>query len=1019
MTRPYASRGVVLGILTLSCLVLFAGCKGGQKGNRNNRGPFEVLEVSTGSTPVYPYRVRKVDSFGQPTTDIIEINSMQDVKAHASGNNLILPVGIFSPGAPKLPDGNPGNHFFKVRLSHDVNASTILSTAPGSVTNSHLTTAISMLAYDANTEVTTTLKGRGFVGGMTVINDGAGHLDLVKVLEDDGGSIRLLTQYTDGTGAVRPIPAAVTAGFPRGFTNANELVSTKTFVFVADTDDNLSTFESFPAAVADNTLMRIVVTTAVEDSGGQILEKEVCTATTVGADNKPPDIIGFVTGNLNITPGNGETGVNPTTPILVRFNKPVQPTDVGTFFDKTNLVPTGGGVTLDVTIAANSFNVIYYADPLTSGDFCNYRVVPAYNLPGSSPTQPSPTKINVSVNNTVIRDLTTKFLGTTVTTFFSTGQGPGIVNAPVAPDALYIGMVGSRPGLKIIDLNGFGQTTGGYLVDPAGVSPPVFDWRNTTRYQFNPNIGAPGISPNLSKPTDSTASGLDAGSPGVFQLIQDSSGETLLLGAPVLGSVGDIHIGNPLDVIFNNENINVNATRANHLNVFAAPARGNGYSAVPHPNPPRLLFPPPNPSQVIFAEEPTVQSCVPQPINLLVSGNPDGPPALGLFGHLADIFVGPAPRPGSPPPPTPLCPFAYRQQIGHFLYVLDTDNRQILVVNSNRMTVLDTIKTSDPVDLGFAPNLRRMAVANFSSGTVSFVDVDPTSPTFHQVVSETRVAPGPGSVAWQPDGEEILTLHPLENAMATISGVDFQVTKISTGFLAEPISMAITHRHVGTGNATGLYHAYVLNRNGTVVVYESGPDGVNGIGFKDVIGVIPGVNFRNPKYITNDLISQLGGAYVSHVDEQGNGQVSRVEMTVSPGQQPLSPNNGGFLLPPTYRQKEWAVTQTFGGFSVSNPSRDLLSGRAPGEIALDEMFNAADMLGQVTQFNSAIPQPPTMHSGKHAIKAGGVLPIVPKFLFIALEDRGAIDVFDVGTAEKVRTIELGGTPEVLSSYWRQ
>ena len=69
-------------------------------------------------------------------------------------------------------------------------------------------------------------------------------------------------------------------------------------------------------------------------------------------------------------------------------------------------------------------------------------------------------------------------------------------------------------------------------------------------------------------------------------------------------------------------------------------------------------------------------------------------------------------------------------------------------------------------------------------------------------------------MAWQPDGEEILTLHPLENAMSNISGVDFQVTKISMGFLAEPIAMAITHRHVGVGNATGLYHAYVLKQHG-------------------------------------------------------------------------------------------------------------------------------------------------------------------------------------------------------------
>ncbi len=47
------------------------------------------------------------------------------------------------------------------------------------------------------------------------------------------------------------------------------------------------------------------------------------------------------------------------------------------------------------------------------------------------------------------------------------------------------------------------------------------------------------------------------------------------------------------------------------------------------------------------------------------------------------------------------------------------------------------------------------------------------------------------------------------------------------------------------------------------------------------------------------------------------------------------------------------------------------------------------------------------------------MPINPKFLFIAIRDRGVIDVFNVGTAEKVRVIDVGGQPAVLSSYWRQ
>ena len=191
-------------------------------------------------------------------------------------------MGIFASGPPKLPDGSDGNHFIKMRFSHNLKASSILSTSPGAVTNSFLTTAISMLAYNSNTEITTTMVGRGFVGGHTVINDGSGGLDLVKVVEDDGeGNVVLLNTYVDGNGVERPIPAAIKNGFPRGFTNDIDLVSDKTFVFVADTDEDLSTFESFPDAAGDNTLLRMVVTNAVLDTENHILEKEVSTATTV------------------------------------------------------------------------------------------------------------------------------------------------------------------------------------------------------------------------------------------------------------------------------------------------------------------------------------------------------------------------------------------------------------------------------------------------------------------------------------------------------------------------------------------------------------------------------------------------------------------------------------------------------------------------------------------------------------------------------------------------------------------
>ena len=106
-----------------------------------------------------------------------------------------------------------------------------------------------------------------------------------------------------------------------------------------------------------------------------------------------------------------------------------------------------------MTSAASTFPVIYYADPVSFGDLMNYIVRPAYNLPGNS-------QVDVTVQTTSINSLNGDLVGNLVTTSYSTGVGPGLVNAPVAPEAVYVGIGGAEPGVSVIDLHGFGQGTG-------------------------------------------------------------------------------------------------------------------------------------------------------------------------------------------------------------------------------------------------------------------------------------------------------------------------------------------------------------------------------------------------------------------------------------------------------------------------------------------------------------------------------------------------------------------------------
>ena len=960
--------------LLLACL-LFAGCAGGQPGDPDNRGSFKVTTVTTGSGTIYPYRIRQVDSFGNPTSTVLNIESDATLRANVNANNGVLPVASFDT-LPTLPDGAPGNQFVEFVFSHKLDVESILSNLLANQSNSGLTGNLSVLGYNPATESTVMVKGRGFVNGITYFNDSGVLNRVLAVAANDGGTVDILD--------------ARAQGFPNYF-GAAELAGKKVFTFVADTDNDLSTIETFPSSV----LLRLVATTAVRDNEGHLLSQEMFTATTVGADPNPPQVLGYASSPQvpQINPGNNASGVDTTTSILVKFNKPVQPGDVGSFFNPLLFTPPTGGVTLQVTAAAATFEILYFADPVSFSDMCNYILTPAYNLPGLA-------TVSVNVNTTRIKSITnTLLLGQAVATPFTTGAGSGITNAPVAPEAIYVGLGGETPGVSVIDLNGFGQGTGDI---------------NITRFPLNPNVGSPGVVPALAPGTTN----LDAGSGGAMTLAKDSNLSTRLIRDPLVGSVADVQIGAPLDLVFNDENINVNTTRANQVNPITNLANnpGNCISVAPHPNPPKLVFPPPNLNRAIFGEEPTQAGAR----NLLVQGNPFASQIgqIGIYGTVqVGVFNGPAPPPLSPPPPVAFTPFNIRQQVGHFLYVLDSDNRRLLVLNSNRFTIIDSILMSDPVDLSISPNMQRLAVANYASSNIQFVDINPLSPTFHQVVAVTRTAGPPIAVVWQPDGEDVLALSTISNTLTLISGLDFTVRREVAGFLSLPIDIAVTPRFVGTGFAQGVYFAYILNANGSIAIYESGPDGVNGIGFNDMIGTVPNVTFQRARRMRYDYSSAAGSVLIGHVDSSGLGVVSKLDMTSSPGQTPLNPSAGGFVLPPTFRQKEWQVLQRFGGVTSTTTLHDLMSGNSIVDFTLDDLRNQGGAIGQTTPFNSGLQTPLWGHSGKDAIKQNAPV-ITPRFLFVGLSDVGKVDVFELGTGRRVTSIDTPN-PRVVASYWRQ
>jgi hypothetical protein len=168
-----------------------------------------------------------------------------------------------------------------------------------------------------------------------------------------------------------------------------------------------------------------------------------------------------------------------------------------------------------------------------------------------------------------------------------------------------------------------------------------------------------------------------------------------------------------------------------------------------------------------------------------------------------------------------------------------------------------------------------------------------------------------------------------------------------------------------------------------------------------------------------DQTSSLGGVYIGHVDDSGAGMVSRLTLTSSPaGALPIQPISGGFILPPTYRQKEWTVTQRFGGFTPGAPVRDQLSGNSVIDICLDNLVNNGGLRGQASVYAPLGSfETPFIHSGKYTIRQGATASL-PRLLFVALSDTGRVDVFELSTGTRIATLSVPGV-RVVADYGRQ
>jgi hypothetical protein len=558
-------------------------------------------------------------------------------------------------------------------------------------------------------------------------------------------------------------------------------------------------------------------------------------------------------------------------------------------------------------------------------------------------------------------------------------------------------------------------------------------------------------------------------------LTRNSALDTRLIRSPHIESVSDMMVGSSLDVVFNNappplgcQSGNPNACAASGLKQPAAvvvgatiaptqpgqfsaipPGSPNPISWAPSPNPPPLVFPPLCLSPSIDAQEPTsidilivplggtagVPPGVPkQPNQLAPNGNPLGNPGLGVppnglfITEQNSYFVGPS---APVPDPSACLPHMVRQQVGHFLYIADRLRGEIVVFNSNRMTVVDRLKVVDPTNMAMSPNLDLLAVTNRVSNQVTFIDILPTSSTFNTVLQVTTLTGlQPTAIVWQPDNEDILVCNQGDNSVSIISAFSQEERKRVGGLPGKPIDICVGPRHrppapqLGLGRDT--YFGYILSETGLVTIFESGPDGVGGWGPDSLIGSGTQV-FQQPKRIVLDRSFLSGALWIAHSDPfniasqtpsgQGGGAISQLRVTSAVAG--VIPVTAGANL--TSRQLDLDVFVSLGEGTLSG---------SPVDIAFDNMLNIAGGTPNPTTAFSA-PGNPAPINGKNwarLVNGAWVPSSTPTFMFISVPNKSSIDVIrlqggfqrldvDVTTPGTQSIFADGAT--LLCDYWRQ
>ena len=416
-----------------------------------------------------------------------------------------------------------------------------------------------------------------------------------------------------------------------------------------------------------------------------------------------------------------------------------------------------------------------------------------------------------------------------------------------------------------------------------------------------------------------------------------------------------------------------------------------------------------------------------------------GAVVLSTLNSPAGLGIGTSPAGGLVPPI-----YQSRQQIGNFLFMTDGITKTLYALNSNNMEILSKLKLPDPYGMAITPDLETLFVTNEGDNSISIIDADPRSLTFMTEIKRIPVGLGPRGINISPDNEDALILNFLGNTVTIVDVTSKTVRKtLNTSNLNRPFDVAIGMRETGAGNVpgfqSGTYHAFISNNGANnVLIYESGPDGLAGIGFDDIIGSVrpndppqqgqpEWQDMFEPRGITYDPIAPLDsfggtiGAFVAHRDQNGRGVVSAIRYTKDSSPGSTTFNTGSAT--PGFGTKVFEVkaqyVSSFAGEGLDVALSDYNRNRFEDENfgTFYNLLNAGATVKNVGVFSLE-------RNSKYPL-ADNILPTnvngprwEPDRLYLTMEG-GIIDVFDIQSGDFENRIDVGKTVTTMRTFFSQ